>query len=187
MKVQVARSSPTLWDPMDYTVHGILRARILEWVAFPFSRGSSQPRDRTQVSHIISFLKIGKESFWKAWQDLHPNQFHSLMSVFVGKPGTLVCSLNKEDLCVPLWSTFKSQRKVILNLRLQYSTYLSSVKAEQRYKNLPLTHSFWENYYRMYFRDKKEDNVRSRKIRDWTEDCEEKVLSQKSMSALENS
>ena len=34
------------------TVHGILQARILEWVAFPFSRGSSQPRDQTQVSHI---------------------------------------------------------------------------------------------------------------------------------------
>ena len=46
------RSGPTLCDPMDYTVHGILQARILEWVAFPFSRGSSQPRDRTQVSHI---------------------------------------------------------------------------------------------------------------------------------------
>ena len=39
----------TLCDPMDYTVHGILQARILEWVAFPFSRGSSQPRDRTGV------------------------------------------------------------------------------------------------------------------------------------------
>jgi len=38
--------------PMDYTVHGILQARILEWVAVPFSRGSSQPRDQTQVSHI---------------------------------------------------------------------------------------------------------------------------------------
>ena len=40
-----------LCDPKDYTVHGILQARILEWVAFPFSRGSSQPRDWTQVSH----------------------------------------------------------------------------------------------------------------------------------------
>ena len=39
-------------QPLDYTVHGILQARILEWVAFPFSRGSSQPRDRTQVSSI---------------------------------------------------------------------------------------------------------------------------------------
>ena len=34
------------------TVHGILQARILEWVAFPFSRGSSQPRDRTLVSRV---------------------------------------------------------------------------------------------------------------------------------------
>ena len=41
-----------LCDPMDYTVHEILQARILEWVAFPFSRGSSQPRDQTQVSSI---------------------------------------------------------------------------------------------------------------------------------------
>ena len=37
---------------MGYTVHGILQARILEWVAVPFSRGSSQPRDGTQVSRI---------------------------------------------------------------------------------------------------------------------------------------
>ena len=37
---------------LDYTVHGILKARLLEWVAFPFSRGSSQPKDRTQVSRI---------------------------------------------------------------------------------------------------------------------------------------
>ena len=38
-------------DPMDYTVHEILQARIPERVAFPFFRGSSQPRDRAQVSH----------------------------------------------------------------------------------------------------------------------------------------
>ena len=51
-KVKVAQSCPALCDPMDYTVHGILQARILEWVAFPFSRGSSQLRDQSQVSHI---------------------------------------------------------------------------------------------------------------------------------------
>ena len=39
-------------QPHEDTVHGILQARLLEWVAFPFSRGSSQPRDRTQVSCI---------------------------------------------------------------------------------------------------------------------------------------
>ena len=52
VKVNVAQLRPTLCDSMDYTVHGILQARRLEWVAFPFSRGSSQPRDGTQVSHI---------------------------------------------------------------------------------------------------------------------------------------
>ena len=39
MKVKVAQSCPTLWDSMDYTVHGTLQAKILEGVAFPFSRG----------------------------------------------------------------------------------------------------------------------------------------------------
>ena len=49
-KMKVAQSCPTLYDPLDYRVHVILQARILEWVAFPFSRGSSQPRDGNQVS-----------------------------------------------------------------------------------------------------------------------------------------
>ena len=54
---EVAQSCPTLCDPMDcsppgFSVHGILQARILEWVASSFSRGSSRPRDQTQVSHI---------------------------------------------------------------------------------------------------------------------------------------
>ena len=52
VEVEVARSCLTLCDPMDYTVHGILQARILEWVAFTFFRESSQPRDQTQVSRI---------------------------------------------------------------------------------------------------------------------------------------
>ena len=45
MKVKAAQSCPTLCDPMNYIVHGILQARILEWVDFLFSRGSFQPRD----------------------------------------------------------------------------------------------------------------------------------------------
>ena len=55
--MKVAQSCPTLCDPMDYIDHGILQARILEWVAVPFSRGSSQPRSSTlqailyQLSH----------------------------------------------------------------------------------------------------------------------------------------
>ena len=44
VKVKVAQLCLTLCDSMDYSVHGILQARILEWVDVPFSRGSSQPR-----------------------------------------------------------------------------------------------------------------------------------------------
>ena len=62
---------------MDYTVHGILQARILEWVAFPFSRGSSQPRDRAQVSRIADGLFTCwatrvKEQNNKEWCQHHP-------------------------------------------------------------------------------------------------------------------
>ena len=52
VKVIVAQSCPTLCNPMVYTVDGILQARILEWAAITFFRGTSQPRDQTQVSHI---------------------------------------------------------------------------------------------------------------------------------------
>ena len=49
---------------MDYTVHGILQARTLEWVAFPFSRESSQPRDWTQVSCIADRFFTS----WATWE-----------------------------------------------------------------------------------------------------------------------
>ena len=47
-----AQSCSTLCDPMDCRLHGILQARILEWVAISSSKGSSQPRDQAQVSHV---------------------------------------------------------------------------------------------------------------------------------------
>ena len=54
---EVTQSCPTLCDPADCSLpgssaHGILQARTLEWVAISFSKGSSQPRDWTRVSHI---------------------------------------------------------------------------------------------------------------------------------------
>ena len=54
---EVAQSCPTLCDPMDCSLpasslHGILQARVLEWIAISFSRGSTWPRDWTRVSHI---------------------------------------------------------------------------------------------------------------------------------------
>ena len=71
IEVKITQSCLTLCDPMDYSlpvssVHGILQARILEWVAIPFSRGSSQDRDGTQVFHIAGrFFTI-----WATREDL---------------------------------------------------------------------------------------------------------------------
>ena len=66
LSVKVAKLCPTLCNPMDYTVHGILQARVLEWVAFPFSGGSSQPRDWTQVSCIASrFFTSWANGSWR--------------------------------------------------------------------------------------------------------------------------
>ena len=72
VKVLVAQSCPTVCDPMvcsppGSSVHGILQARILKWAAMPFSRGSSQPRDGTQVSLISGrFFTI-----WATREDQH--------------------------------------------------------------------------------------------------------------------
>ena len=83
--ILVALSRPTLCDPMDcsppgFSVYGILQARILEWVAIPFSRGSYWPRDRTQVSCIAG-------RFFTVWatrevQYMCINQFFSSCSSF---------------------------------------------------------------------------------------------------------
>ena len=69
-KVNVTQSCPTLCDPMDYTVQGILHTRILEWVAISFSRGSFQPRDRTQVSHTDNLTGHvpDKRGFMLSWR-----------------------------------------------------------------------------------------------------------------------
>ena len=72
MKVLVTQSCPTLCNSMDCSlpgssVHGILQARILEWVAIPFSKGSSGPRDWTRVSCIAG-------RFFTIWVILNLNK-----------------------------------------------------------------------------------------------------------------
>ena len=61
----VAKSCLTLWDPgdgsqMGSSVHGVSQARLLEWVAISFSRGSSWPRDWTQISYIAGGLSTNQ-------------------------------------------------------------------------------------------------------------------------------
>ena len=58
--MKVAQSCPALCDPMDYTGHGILQARILKWVAVPFSRGSSQPRSSAMKMDSLPAEPQGK-------------------------------------------------------------------------------------------------------------------------------
>ena len=67
-----AKSCPTLsrsidCNPPDSSVHGILQARVLEWVAMPFSRGSSRPRDRTLVPYVAVRFFTG----WATWEALN--------------------------------------------------------------------------------------------------------------------
>ena len=65
---RATQSCPALCDPMDYTVHAILQARILEWVAFPFSRGSSEPRSAALQADCLPAEPPGKAR--KATQSL---------------------------------------------------------------------------------------------------------------------
>ena len=73
LKVKVAQSCLTLCNPRDCarTVHGLLQARILEWVTFPFSRGSSQPRVQTHASHIAGrfFNSWARREAQESWSE----------------------------------------------------------------------------------------------------------------------
>ena len=98
---EVAQSCPTLCDPVDCSppgssIHRILQARILEWVAISFSRGSSQSRDWTQVSHIASI-------HFNLWATIEPGsptlQADALTSEPPGKP--LYRVVKSRDIALP--------------------------------------------------------------------------------------
>ena len=76
---------PTLCDPTVYTVHGILQARILKWVAFPFSKGSSQPGDRTQVSRIAG-------GFFTSWATREAQFLIFILIAISTSPGSGILS-----------------------------------------------------------------------------------------------
>ena len=81
VKVLVAQSCPTICDAMNWrppgsSVHGILQARILEWVGIPFSRRSSWPKDWTQVSHSTGRFF----TFWATREAQSESVSHSVLS-----------------------------------------------------------------------------------------------------------
>ena len=100
--VKVAQSYPTFCNSMAYTIHRILQAGILEWVAAPFSRRSSQPRDWTQVSCIegrfFTSWAIGKS--WVICKII----INSLSPKFQKNIYVLWCKSNSFSLTVdPFW------------------------------------------------------------------------------------
>ena len=108
--MKVTQLCLTHWDSMDCTVNGILQARILEWVAIPFSRGSFQPKDWNQVSHIAgrfftSWATREAQEYWS--REPIPSPVDILdPGIQPGSPALQVDSLPAELLGNPTYPTW---------------------------------------------------------------------------------
>ena len=90
-EVKVTQSCPTLCDPIDYTVHGILQARIMEWAAFPFSRKSSNPRTEPR-SPALQADSLSAEPYYNG--SLHSHKTDDF-AVFMGTERSSQCTKSK--------------------------------------------------------------------------------------------
>ena len=139
-EVKVAHLCLTLCDPMDYTVNGILQARILEWVAFPFSRGSSQARDWAQVSSIAgrfftSWATREAQEYWSGWPIPSPGDLPD-PGIKPGSSALQADSLPTEKLIHPdngilfsakrKWAMKKKQRHYFVNKGLSKQSHAFS-------------------------------------------------------------
>ena len=127
VKMKVTQSCPTLCNPMDYRVQGILQARILEWVAFPFSRGSSQPRDQTQVSRttggsFTSWATREAQEYWSGWPIDSPADLPD-PEIKVGSP-----ALQADSLPTELSEKPKNLVRVLLDYTWRDTSFLSYMK-----------------------------------------------------------
>ena len=133
-----AQSCRTLCNPMDYTVHGILQARILEWAAFPFSRGSSQPRDQAQVAHISG-------RFFTSWATRKAPGFPKCQKNLTSERGRK-CGV-KERKTAPLLTTFRLMAAAVESSWGKWAVYLTLCLQQ---KHLPITCGFsrtWEHMW----------------------------------------
>ena len=110
---EVVQSCPTLCDPVDCSppgssVHGILQARILEWVAISFSRGSSRPRDQTQVSCIAGRCF----NLWTTREEAQRLKRGSAKQIKEPKKGYKGCFTLAHS--VPLWSSSPAHANTVL-------------------------------------------------------------------------
>ena len=110
-----AKSCPTLCDPVACSppgpsVHGIPQARVLEWVAMPSSRESSQPRDRTRVSYVSC---IGR---WVLYHQHHLGKVKLLIRVrLFGTPWTVAYKLPQSS-CTYIYCTWAFQMALVVKL-----------------------------------------------------------------------
>ena len=118
---EVAQSCPTLCNPIDYSlpgssVHGIFQARVLEWVAIPFSRGSSQPRDWTRVFCIVGwhFTIWATREVWISHNDTH---IPSLLSLPPTQPSSHPSRSSQSTRLGSLYYTATSHQLSILHMR----------------------------------------------------------------------
>ena len=120
VKVKVTQSCPILCNPMDYTAHGILQARILECIAIPFSRGSSQPRNQTQVSCIAC-------GFFNSWATREAKEYWSGLpipspvdlpdpEIELGSPALQKDSLPSELPGNPFWQIVATQKIIAITI-----------------------------------------------------------------------
>ena len=116
---EVAQSCPTLCDPMDCSppgssLHGILQARVLEWGAISFSRGSSQPRDRTRFSRISG----GRSNLWATRE--------ALKSVLNGTKAT------RTQMIMLMWAKNINTLNILHNTANEYSILTLQLQYEAR-------------------------------------------------------
>ena len=92
VKVKVTQSCLTFGKPINYMVHGILQARILEWLAFPFSRGSSQPWIESKSQTEAQTRSHGRHNRWTSGSGL----LALLVTLGLGQPN----SSNQAGICM---------------------------------------------------------------------------------------
>ena len=125
LHVKVVQLCLTLCDAMDYTVHGILQVKILEWVAFPYSRGSFQPRNWTGVSCIAGRFFTN----WAIREAPRPPWIHSFLPNFAPPllhPWFLTYYLVYKNITIFCW-TIKSKNGWILTFTDWTSHYKRSL------------------------------------------------------------
>ena len=126
--IHIKHKTKILCDPMDYTVHGILQDRMLEWVVFHFFR-SSQPRDKTQVSCIAGgfFTSWATREAWEYWSGYPIPSSADLPDpgIKLGSPPLQANSLPTELSEKP--SIFQKCNKILLDFlsQIQLDMYLT--------------------------------------------------------------